>query len=64
MILIHVGFLGSEMGATRMKNMLSCEKHPRFRLHHANLPVVWLVGLPGLPNQNYLERRTKWNIRR
>ena len=54
MILIHAGFLAYEMGASRMKNVLSSgvKNISGLRVHGADVLLLWLVGLLGVPHRN------------
>ena len=60
MILIHVGFLAYEMGATRMKNVLSSGDQKLTCLCYGTASVLflWLVGLLGFPHGVQPKRRT------
>ena len=53
MVLIHAGFLAYEMGASRMKNVLSSGvKNLGLCICYSNILFLWLVGLLGLSNRN------------
>ena len=54
MVLIHAGFLAYEMGATRVKNVLSSgvKNILAFAFVIPAFLFLWLVGLLGLSNRN------------